>query len=116
VATEREIEAVAQVLSDEGNIGLSAGEVAALVWATVEAQRKRVYKYTVIAQDRSRPAANGLREFCPTWVTGPFYTASEAGVAARALRKAHPGARVMTAQLIQPGEELDPAFVKEVLQ
>lgn len=111
-----QVNAVADVLSDEGNVGLSAGEVATRVLDALESQRKRAWKYVVIAQDRSRPAANGLREFCPTWVTGPFYTAAEAGVAARALRKEHPGAKVLTAQCIQPGEELDPAFIREVLQ
>jgi len=116
MAADKQIAAVGEVLSDEGNASLSAGEVADKVLEALESLRKRDFKYVVIAQDRSRPTSGGLREFCPTWVVGPFYTAAEAGAAARAERKAHPEVRVMTAQFVQPGEEIDPALLKEVLQ
>jgi hypothetical protein len=116
VATAKQVEAVAEVLSDEGNASASAVEVAEKVLEALERQRKRDYRYVVIAQDRSRFTADGLRSFHPTWVLGPYFTAAEAGAVARAERKRLAGeVKVMTAQVFQPDEQVDPDVLNEVL-
>jgi hypothetical protein len=119
MATESQLKAVAEVLADESNASATAMEVAEKVMAALERSRRRDFKYVVIAQDRRRPTG-GLRSFHPTWVLGPFYTASEAGSAARAERDrlkpaGHPEVHVMTAQVFETGAEVDPDSLKEVL-
>jgi hypothetical protein len=121
LATRGQIDAVAGVLSDPGNAERTAGEVAELVLAALEKARRQEWKYAVVAQDRrSRPStaplASGVpnpREFVPTWLLGPFFTAAEAARAARTVREQ--GFKAMGAQVFSPGDEIDPDSLKEVL-
>jgi len=116
VPTDRQINEVAKVLGDSANAEMTAEEVAEACIVVLEGMRQREWKYVVIAQERSLPAHLTGRTFHPTWVIGPFYTASEAGKAARDLRKASPDTtRVMGAEVVPVGQEVVPDKLKEVL-
>lgn len=124
MATPTEIKAVAEVLADPANASASAEEVAERVWAVVERQRRRRFRYVVIAQAR-RTASQGRSGYWPTWVLGPFHTAAEAASAARGERarlkesgllvhNASGDASVMAAEVFDVDVEVNPAELKEV--
>lgn len=114
MATPKEIEGLADLLSAPSNTDLFDTDLATRVWEFVEKQRRRPYKYVIIGQERSKPTGSG-RRFHPTWVRGPFYTAAEAGVAARAERKLHPDSHVMSAQVFTAEQLVDPDTLEETL-
>lgn len=122
--TPTEIKNIADLLSDPSNESLSAEELAERVLAVVEKFRKRKYKYVVLAQARRGPS-QGRAGYFPTWVRGPFYTASEARAAASAERSSlkergllvhnkNGDASVMVAEVFEPDVNIDPAQLKEV--
>ncbi len=125
MATPSEIRAVAEVLADPVNASASAEEVAERVWAVVEKQRRRRFRYIVLAQAR-RGASQGRSGYFPTWALGPFHTAAEAASVARGERSrlkdagllvhnASGDASVMTVEVFDTDAEVDPASLKEVV-
>lgn len=125
--TDKQVQAVVDVLNAPAwtVAGTTQQEVAEAILAELEALRQRQYKYVVICQDRSRTYERDLkgsmrheRRFNPTWVLGPYFTASEAATAARKARDKHKGTdwvKVMVAQVMEPDAEVDPDGLKEVL-
>lgn len=115
MSSPAELEAVEAVLADEDNKYLSAEQVAEKVLGALAVLRRRPWRYLTIAQDRSRDAGSGLREFCPTWARGPFQTLSEARQRAiRERRESGPDVKVMTVRVFGPDDEVDPDSLKEV--
>lgn len=120
MATGKELEQMADLLSDVDNSGQAAEYLAERVMELVESFRRRTYKYVTVSQDRSRPAGNPARVFHPTWVRGPYMTLAEAATAAnaerRAWREAGKAVKVMTAQVFMPDESIDPDSLEEVIR
>jgi hypothetical protein len=125
MATPTEIRAVAEVLADPANASASADEVAEKVWAVVDRQRRRRFRYVVLAQARRGPS-QGRTGYFPTWVRGPYYTASEAHSGAQEERarleamgftvnNKNGDAAVMAAELFDVDVPIDPATLKEVI-
>lgn len=116
-----ELEAVAGVLADPANAESTVEDVVERVLEALKQERRRPWRYVVIAQDRRRHYdlrgrfGTHDRSFYPTYVKGPFQTLAEARQAAGRERRTHPGVKVMTARVFDVEDDVDPDQLEEVL-
>lgn len=116
-----DLDVVAEVLSDEDNTYRTAEQVAERVLEALSRQRRRPWRYIMIAQDRD-PKLYDLRmrfgvhprRFFPTYAKGPFQTLMDARRVAQAERRAHPMVKVMTARVFDIDAEVDTESLEEV--
>lgn len=116
-----ELEAVEDVLSDPDNVYRTAQQVAERVLEALSHQRRRLWRYIVIAQDRD-PKLYDMRfrfgvhprRFFPTYAKGPFQTLADARRVATAERRAHPMVKVMTARVFEIDADVDTEKLEEV--
>lgn len=116
-----DLEVVSDVLAEPDNQYLTAEQVAERVLEALSHQRRRPWRYIIIAQDRD-PKLYDMRyrfgvhprRFFPTYAKGPFHTVAEARAVASRERRAHPMVKVMTARVFDIEEDVSTDQLEEV--